>query len=205
MKKSDLEIEGMHCASCSTLISRALMKKEGVSDANVNVATNKATIKYDDSKINEKELIKVIIGKGYGAKTSLGNNDAGKKAQKEYKKLKERFYISLVFAIPVFILGMFFMKDPIPYQNIMMWILSTPVQFFIAASMYKSTFAALKGKTANMDTLIAGHMDVSKDDGTWTYQIDSTSGTGLNATFTASASGPIAGTITCTGGVLAAK
>jgi len=74
--------------------------------------------------------------------------------EKEISKLKNSFLKSLVFSLPVFILGMFFMDDPIPYQNYIMWILATPVQFYIAASMYKSAFSALKSKSANMDTLI---------------------------------------------------
>ena len=49
---------------------------------------------------------------------------------------------------------MFFMSNPLPYQDILMWILSTPVQFGVAYPMYVSAFKALKAKTANMDTLI---------------------------------------------------
>ena len=115
-----------------------------------SLTTNKATIEYND-KTNVVDLIKTIQSKGYGAKISNGCIDNRKK---EYLKLRKSFYFSLLFAIPVFILGMFFMKTPIPYQNIIMWALATPVQFIVGLPMYKSAFAALKSKTANMDTLV---------------------------------------------------
>ena len=62
MKTKTLAITGMHCASCSTLINRALNKKEGVEKANVNLTTNKATVTFDESKVGLAELIKVVEG-----------------------------------------------------------------------------------------------------------------------------------------------
>jgi len=151
MKKTTLDITGMHCASCSAIITRALNKTKGVKEANVNLTTTKATIIHKDStKISD--LIKTIEKKGFGAKPHSGNNKDTSK--KDIKELKAKFFISMIFAVPVFVLGMFFMENPIPYQNIIMWILATPVQFGIGWSMYKSAFSALKGKSANMDTLI---------------------------------------------------
>jgi len=59
-KKTDLNITGMHCASCSTLINRSLSKTEGVTEANVNYATAKARVVFDDKKLSEADLIKII-------------------------------------------------------------------------------------------------------------------------------------------------
>ncbi|MBD3354914.1 heavy metal translocating P-type ATPase [Candidatus Woesearchaeota archaeon] len=156
MEKTELEITGMHCASCSAVIGRALNKTKGVKKANVNLTTNKATIEFDDKKTDISKLIKTVESKGYGAEESKGMNinKAVDKRVRHYSSLKKRFYFSLVFALPVFILGMFFMKDPIPFQSYIMWILSTPVQFIVAYPMYKSAFKALKGKSANMDSLV---------------------------------------------------
>ena len=68
MKKTTLDVKGMHCASCSTVVNRALNKVEGVSKSNVNIATNKATIEYDEKKTNIDNLIKIVTSKGYEAK-----------------------------------------------------------------------------------------------------------------------------------------
>jgi len=165
MKKT-YNISGMHCASCSTLINRALNKTEGVVSANVNLTTNKAFVEYDENIINDKEIIKVIQKKGYDAQveTVVDYDKDKKKKEKELKKLKKSFLFGLFFALPAFILGMFFMGvpmmpgliyfNPIPYQRLVLWILATPVQFIVGFEMYKSAWNALKGKSANMDTLI---------------------------------------------------
>lgn len=157
MKKTTLEIKGMHCASCSTLVNNALNKTDGVNKANVNIATNKATIEFDDTKIDVNKLVQVVKNKGYSAKESTGKRNYKREQNehlKEIKKLKSTLYFSLFFAIPTFILGMFFMKNPIPFQDYIMWLLATPIQFYVALPMYKSAWNSLKIKSANMDTLI---------------------------------------------------
>lgn len=152
MKTHTLDIEGMHCASCSTLINKALSKTNGVIESNVNLTTNKATIKYNG---NVEELIKVIENKGYKAKISSENNNSLiKKQNAEYEKQKKQLYLGMFFSIPVFILGMFFMNNPFKNMDLLMWFLATPVQFIVGAPMYKSAIMALKSKSANMDTLI---------------------------------------------------
>jgi len=167
MKKATFDIIGMHCASCATSINRGLKKAEGVISSNVNVATNKGTVEFDENKINEKGLISVIKKRGFDAKISDGKSDYKKdeiRRKKHVIGLKYDLIMSLIFAIPVFILGMFFMGMPmipglpsfkmIPYQIFIMWALATPVQFIVGWPMYKSAFVSLKAKTANMDTLI---------------------------------------------------
>src|SRR3989338_4127927 len=162
MKNVSLQVSVMHCASCSTIITRALLKTEGVKNANVNYSTGKATVDYEESKVNENKLIEVIKSKGYGAKVSVGDLDLKLEREKEIKRLKKLFIISLIFSIPALIIGMFFMEEGIIYtgfeshlMHYFLWLLATPVQFYVGASFYKGTWAALKNKTANMDSLIA--------------------------------------------------
>ena len=157
VKKIDVEITGMHCASCSAIIQRALNKTQGVLSSNVNVATNRGLVEFNEQEISAKEVLKVIENKGYGVKIAQGTIDYKKEAKKKEKEIYDiqlSFYISLIFTLPVFVLSMFFMENPIPYQSIIVWLLATPVQFYIAYPMYKSAISALKGKTANMDSLI---------------------------------------------------
>ena len=51
-----LKIEGMHCTSCAGIIERTLRKITGVSSANVNFATEKALVVYDENKIESPKL-----------------------------------------------------------------------------------------------------------------------------------------------------
>ena len=159
-KKITLDIGGMHCASCSTLIAKKLEKTEGIRYSNVNLTTEKATVEFDDKTTNEKEIIKNIESLGY--KASLFNKNSSsdretEKRQKEISNIKKLLIFSSIFAIPAFIIGMLLMWIGIdlPYKNYILFALATPVQFIVGWGIYKSAFAALKNKTANMDSLIA--------------------------------------------------
>ena len=158
-KKTDLNIVGMHCASCSTLINRALSKTEGITEANVNYATAKARVVYDENKVSEEDLIKIVQSKGYDASISSKNDTVNKELsqKKEIDEIKNSLYFSLIFTVPAFLIGMILMPlgVKIPYDLFILFLLATPVQFIVASDIYKSAWVALKNKTANMDSLIA--------------------------------------------------
>ncbi|MBU0457457.1 MAG: heavy metal translocating P-type ATPase [Nanoarchaeota archaeon] len=157
MKQTTIKISGMHCQSCVTILDKALNKEKGVKSANVNFSTEKAAIEFDPQITNEQNLLQTIKNKGYQGHL-VEEHDLLKEERKrkeELNKLKFKVILSTIFAIPTFILGMFFTKNPIPFQDYIMWLLATPVQFYIGKQFYQGTWAALKNKTANMDTLIA--------------------------------------------------
>ena len=56
-KQVTLPIKGMHCANCSSTMERNLKKLAGVAEANVNYATEKATVIYDPSVLGEEAII----------------------------------------------------------------------------------------------------------------------------------------------------
>ncbi len=155
--KTTLKIQGMHCASCVTILTRALNKVKGVKEATVNFSTEKATIDYDESRVKESDLISTIKSKGYGVyvATDARFSKESLMRKKEIKSLKNKVIISSILAFPALILGMFFMKTPVPFQDYLLWLLATPIQFYIGWPFYQGAWTALKNKTANMDTLIA--------------------------------------------------
>ncbi|MCF2140175.1 MAG: heavy metal translocating P-type ATPase [Candidatus Lokiarchaeota archaeon] len=67
-KAITLDIVGMHCASCAQTIDKALNKEEGILKVNVNIATDKAYIKFDPTKIGLNDIIKTIDSTGYSTK-----------------------------------------------------------------------------------------------------------------------------------------
>jgi len=155
--KKELEIKGMHCASCATLIQKNLLKKEGVKDANVNYSTARASIIFDDSQVSIPDLVKIIEETGYFA-SELNNKSSIVDLHKEdVLKLRKKLIISSLFAIPAFIIGMVFMwlNIMMPYSNYILWILATPIQFYIGWDFYRGAWISLKNKSANMDSLIA--------------------------------------------------
>ncbi len=173
MKTITLEITGMHCQSCVTLLTKAIQKNSGVKYVNVNLTTERATVEFDEDAIDENKIIGVIKCLGYRAEiyehvkmkmTHEGHSDEYDqtdfkevKRKKNLKRQRNLFLLSLIFSIPAFIIGMLLMwiGIEIPFRNYILFLLATPVQFIVGAGIYKSAFGALKNKTANMDTLIA--------------------------------------------------
>ena len=157
-KKVNLEISGMHCASCASIIDRKIKKKEGVETSNVNFSTEKATIVYDDEKLVVDDLIKAVKDAGYGAKLNEGkSNNNEQKTKEEIEYIRFAFLFSLLFAVPAFVFGMVFewIGIELKYMEILLFVLATPVQFIVGWTFYEGAWYALKNKTANMDTLIA--------------------------------------------------
>ncbi len=153
MKRIELAVGGMHCASCSNLISRALTKTSGVKSANVNYAAAKAFVEFDETQIDENALVEIIKSKGYDA--SIGADPERERAlrEKEIADLTTLFIFGAVLSFPALIIGMFFMD--MPYRMLVLFLLSTPVQFIVGKNFYLGAWSALKNKTASMDTLIA--------------------------------------------------
>lgn len=157
MKKTELDIQGMHCASCATIIQKSLSKTNGVKYANVNYASSKATIEYNPAIATQKDLLEAVANKGYSAKVSQGMKDPSAEARKDAETMRKKLILSSAFAIPAFIIGMVFMwlGIHIPYSDFILWALATPVQFVVGMEFYRGAFIATKNRTANMDTLIA--------------------------------------------------
>ena len=153
MKKVDLTINGMHCASCATLITRGLSKMPGVKSANVNYAIGRAQVEYEEGAVSEDNLAKKVESLGYPASIGVSHDHEKKLREDEISELKRKLIIGAVFSIPAFLLGMFFMD--VPYRLPLLFLLSTPVQFYVGLSFYQGAIAAAKNKSASMDTLIA--------------------------------------------------
>lgn len=164
-KKSSLAISGMHCASCAALISRKLKKTPGVSEANVNYGTNKATVMFDDAVAKETDLISAVRSAGvYDAKpaSEISREDERAGKAKIIHTYRHRFLWSAGLSAPM-LLFMFagFIENNLLVQIIAPWmgfvslLLATPVQFVFGKEFYHSTWSSLKMKTFNMDSLIA--------------------------------------------------
>ncbi len=157
MEKADLRITGMHCESCVKLVEKTLGKTDGVESAVVNFAAGKASVTYDPAVTDPARLIRKIEKRGYGARLIESSHSPQKDTsyQDELRGLRLRFVTGAVFAVPALVLGMFFMQDPIPYQGIVLWILATPVQFYVGREFYLGAWMALRNRSSNMDTLVA--------------------------------------------------
>ncbi len=87
MKKT-FEVRGMHCASCVRVIERTLQKVKGVKTASVNLATNKATVNYDE-QLSEHDMASAVKNAGYDLMVE-------EKPMEGRDNLKEHVTISIV-------------------------------------------------------------------------------------------------------------
>ncbi len=161
MAKTQLSISGMHCASCATILTKALSKVPGVKEATVNYSTEKAIIDYDPKHAKLADFIAAVKQKGYSALSFEGGAQAKdkeeKRRQKEIQETKQLFLIGLLFSLPALLITMVFMRIgiEIPFADYIAWLLATPVQFYVGWQFYRGTWHSLKNYTASMDTLIA--------------------------------------------------
>ncbi len=161
MKKKTFGIKGMHCASCVRVLERSLKKVDGVLDANVNLATEKATVTLKSEDEMDIKLSQAVKNVGYKAllgKDAISQDEEKEDKLKELKKLKNKVIVSL-FLGGLIVWGSFpglIQTSPKFLQNFFVqFILSLPVQFWAGLEFYKATIPALKNRTANMDTLVA--------------------------------------------------
>jgi len=153
MKKSNLIIGKMHCASCAANIQNKLGKIDAIKSANVNFAAGKATITFDENKISEREIIENIEKLGYSARIGEDLEREKKIREKEVNDIKKTLIFSALLSIPIVIIGMFLME--LPSRMLILLIFATPVQFIAGLRFYQGAWSSLKNKTASMDTLIA--------------------------------------------------
>ncbi len=173
-----LSITGMHCASCAALITRQLKKTDGVEEAHVNYASEKAHVTFDPAKATPEQMVAVVKKAGYNAEVrdmhgmSHGQGGHGdhrhhgietdkQRRAAEIDAYKKKFFIGLVLSAPMglFMLASFirmpFLDPVMEYAGILSLILSTPVQFWLGKQFYQSTWSGLKMYTFNMDSLIS--------------------------------------------------
>ncbi|HEX9911896.1 MAG TPA: heavy metal translocating P-type ATPase, partial [candidate division Zixibacteria bacterium] len=156
----EIPIQGMECASCVKKIEDALLSTKGVTRAVANLATEKVRVEYIPSEINLSEIKKTIESTGYKV-LEMAEGDVGDVEriirEKEYKKLKTKFFFSLILSI-IILIGSLEWIPGIPRiltNYYLLWIVATPIQFWAGWQFYRGAWGAFRHKSADMNTLIA--------------------------------------------------
>ncbi|MFC1950455.1 heavy metal translocating P-type ATPase [Chloroflexota bacterium] len=145
-EKVVIKIGGMTCAICAQTIEKALRKLPGVYDVNVSFGTESATVGYDEKQITPSQLKKAIKNTGYRVV------EERKTEEREIKRKKRLFFLALTLSIPVFLISMFFKE--VPSRELILFALTTPIQFVAGFQFYRGAFTALRVKSADMNVLI---------------------------------------------------
>ena len=165
----------MTCASCVARVEKALKKVEGVDGVNVNFATEKVTLSFDEGKADLIKLSEVVEDAGYKliapreetnetAETAeLSETEEELSHKKSYRQLKSEFIFAAVMAVPIMILSMisttawFGRLVPIPaaYIDRILFLASTLVVFISGKRFFTISWRLLKHFSADMNTLVA--------------------------------------------------
>lgn len=146
----------MSCAVCSGHVEKALNKQQGVQSASVNLAAATANVEFDSTRISPAEIQKAVRDAGYDMLIDEADSESDRLEQirnQEFEDLKKRTIWAIILALPVAIIGMFFMD--MPYANYIMWALSTIVLFVFGRSFYINAFKLARHGKSSMDTLVA--------------------------------------------------
>jgi Cu+-exporting ATPase len=147
MKTQEIElpIGGMTCAACARTVEKQLGSREGVESASVNFATRTASVRFDAGKTRVENLIAAVEDVGF--EVPVQPQELAEAA--EARDLRRRLLVGLVFAVPVFVLGM---MERWPLAQ---FILTIPVLCWSGLPFYRDAWTAARHWSANMNTLIA--------------------------------------------------
>ena len=147
----DLPVEGMTCAACSARISRGLNKLDGVENANVSLASARATVIFDDERLASDDFEAVITKLGY----SVPEEADHEAAEAEWiRTITRRLVLAAVLSVPVVALSMI----PALQFDGWAWVvfaLTTPVVFVSGIGFHRAALLNARHGAATMDTLVS--------------------------------------------------
>lgn len=172
MKQECYDITGMTCASCSAAVERVTRKMEGVQESNVNLATNKMTITYDESKVSPEDIIGRVEKAGFGAALEQIKEKEQEKEEKleqeeTQHKIRQRVIGSIIFAVPLLYISMGHMlpfelplprilsMEENPFNYALAQLFLTVVVLIFGRKFYIVGFKTLFHGHPNMDSLVA--------------------------------------------------
>ncbi|WP_020531987.1 heavy metal translocating P-type ATPase [Flexithrix dorotheae] len=155
LQNANVRVLGMTCASCAVSLESYLKPLDGVSDVSVNYPNQSLSLTYDKNQINLNQLKQKAGEIGYEILLEKNASNKIEEIEKEnHQRLRIKLIVSAVFAIPVFVIAMFFMGT-IPYENWIMMGFSIPVLFWSGREFFIVAWKKMLHFSANMDTLVA--------------------------------------------------
>ncbi len=159
-------IENLRCASCVGFIEEELKATPGVINATVNVGTREASIDYLPEKTKLADLNTAIETWGYKTHPAVSEEPQDKQQaghDKEYRRLMSHFWLAAIISLPVMATAYSqfvpFVRDWTMETLRLAWgvtgLLTLPVMFWSGIDFFTGAWAALKHRSANMNTLIS--------------------------------------------------
>jgi len=157
-----LGVGGMSCASCVQTVERALRQTDGVLAASVNLATERATVEYIPGAVTVEALRRAVRQAGYtplAVEDAARDHEAARRAR-ELAALRARLLVGAALSLPLLWgslphMGLRVWAPAVLHDWVVQFLLATPVQFWAGWRFYRGMWAALRHRTADMNTLIA--------------------------------------------------
>lgn len=153
-----ISIGGMHCATCALNIEETLKELPGIKVANVSFASEKATVRYDPTKVEQSAIKAAIEELGYKFLGEINETQAQEERKRELITLRWLLIMSAFLGSITMILSIFDIGTQAGFSDqqffIILFFLTTPVQFIGGYRFYLGAYRALKNRKTNMDTLI---------------------------------------------------
>ncbi|MDH3246342.1 MAG: cation transporter, partial [Saprospiraceae bacterium] len=157
--KKKIPVLKMSCAGCAATVENTLKQQEGVVEASVNFADGSAMIEVEDDLQVLPKLKEAVQSIGYDLVLEEDPAMLENLRDLRYRQLRRNTIGAILLSIPVVIIGMFLPE--MPYSNVIMWLLSTPVLMWFGKEFFVNAWKQLRHKSANMDTLVALSTGVS--------------------------------------------
>lgn len=161
----ELPITGMTCANCVATVERTLNRLEGVVEATVNFANEKASVRYIPGTIDRGEMAAAVRKAGYDVVEAAEGEEAedaeAAARSAEIRHQQTRLIVGIIFSLPLFLFSMsrdlgflgHWAHDA--WVNWLFLALATPVQFYVGWDYYTGAYKSLRNGSANMDVLVA--------------------------------------------------
>ena len=148
--RSDLAIDGMTCAACANRIQKKLERADGVTEAQVNFATHRATVMHAP-EVRDEELRSIVEGLGYSV---IAEDNAEQAEAGRGRDLLRRLIVAAVLSVPAMVLSMFHSLQFDGWE----WVvgaLATPVVFWSGWPFHRAALLNLRHGSTTMDTLVS--------------------------------------------------
>ena len=175
MREETYDISGMHCAACSASVERVTRKLPGVERSDVNLTTEKMTIRYDETKVTPEQIVAKVEKAGFGCTPHAEKNEAAEQALQDAEAAELRhkqwelitagvfslvlLYVSmgqmLPFGLPALPLPDLFSMHTHPVNFAILQLLLTIPVLYCGRHFFTSGFKALVHGNPNMDSLVA--------------------------------------------------
>ena len=157
----EFDIIGMDCTSCARNIKLHLERLDGISNVEINYATESGEVIYDSDKMSREKVREEVRNTGYDLFSEDDEYEAELLKKQNLKKQKDKIFTAIALSLIIMTLSM---KDHIPVVNmidipyniilIVLFILTTVIIFWCGDRFIKGAFIAVKNKTSDMNTLI---------------------------------------------------